>query len=83
MQLVGVDDLNAVTALVWERGAGETSASGSSAVAAAGPPSSSGWCESPVTVRMPGGELDVTLDAENRATLTGPAEQICAGETSL
>lgn len=83
VQLVKVDDLNAVSALVWERGAGETSASGSSAVAVAGAAVVSGWCESPVTVRMPGGELEVALDAENRATLTGPAEQICTGETTL
>lgn len=83
VQLVKVDDLNAVTALVWERGAGETSASGSSAVAVAGAAVVSGWCESPVTVRMPGGELEVSLDAENQATLTGPAEPICTGETTL
>ncbi|HWN23216.1 MAG TPA: diaminopimelate epimerase [Gaiellaceae bacterium] len=83
VQLVRVDDLHAVTALVWERGAGETSASGSSAVAVAGAAVVNGWCESPVTVRMPGGELEVSLDSENRATLTGPAEQICTGETTL
>jgi diaminopimelate epimerase len=83
VQLVRVDDVHAVTALVWERGAGETSASGSSAVAVAGAAVVSGWCESPVTVRMPGGELEVALDAENRATLTGPAEQICTGETTV
>jgi diaminopimelate epimerase len=83
VQLVGVDGVNAVTALVWERGAGETSASGSSAVAVAAAGVVSGWCESPVTVRMPGGELEVSLDPENRATLTGPAEQICTGETTL
>ncbi len=83
VQFVRVDGLNAVTAAVWERGAGETSASGSSAVAVAAAAIVDGWCESPVTVRMPGGELEVSLDAENRATLTGPAEQICTGETAL
>ena len=82
VQLVEVDDLQAVSALVWERGAGETSASGSSAVAVAAAAVVSGWCESPVTVRMPGGELEVALDAENRALLTGPAELICTGETT-
>ena len=46
-----------VTAAVWERGAGETSASGSSAVAVAAAAIVNGWCESPVCVRMPGGEL--------------------------
>jgi diaminopimelate epimerase len=80
VQLVRVDGLHEVTALIWERGAGETSASGSSAVAVAAAAIVNGWCESPVSVRMPGGELEVALDAENRATLTGPAEEICEGE---
>ena len=82
VQLVRVDDLHTVTALVWERGAGETSASGSSAVAVGAAAVVNGWCESPLTVRMPGGALRVSLDGENRASLTGPAEQICVGETS-
>jgi len=80
VQLVQVDGPHEVTALVWERGAGETSASGSSAVAVASAAIANGWCESPVTVRMPGGELRVELDGENRLTLVGPAEEICAGE---
>ncbi len=83
VQLVRVDGRNDVTALVWERGAGETSASGSSAVAVAAAAVVSGWCESPVTVRMPGGALEVALDGENRATLTGPAELICEGDVAL
>jgi diaminopimelate epimerase len=80
VQLVSVDGLNELTVLVWERGAGETSASGSSAVAAASAAVVNGWCESPVTVRMPGGVLTVELDAEARVTLVGPAEEICEGE---
>ena len=80
VQLVQVDGPHEVTALVWERGAGETSASGSSAVAVASAAIANGWCESPVTVRMPGGELRVELDGENRLTLVGPAEEICGGE---
>jgi diaminopimelate epimerase len=80
VQLVRVDGLNELTVLVWERGAGETTASGSSAVAAAAAAITNGWCESPVTVRMPGGTLRVELDAEARATLVGPAERICDGE---
>src|SRR5829696_2856808 len=80
VQFVRADALQEVTAVVWERGAGETTASGSSAVAVAAAAIVNGWCESPVTVRMPGGELEVALDAENRATLTGPAEEICDGE---
>jgi diaminopimelate epimerase len=80
VQLVQVDGLNELTVLVWERGAGETSASGSSAVAAAAAAITNGWCESPVTVRMPGGALTVELDDDARITLVGPAEEICAGE---
>src|SRR5918995_1370763 len=80
VQLVRVDGLNELSVLVWERGVGETSASGSSAVAAAAAAVANGWCESPVRVRMPGGELRVELDEENRITLVGPAEEICEGE---
>jgi diaminopimelate epimerase len=80
VQLVRVDGPNELTVLVWERGAGETSASGSSAVAAAAAAVTNGWCESPVRVQMPGGALRVELDDENRITLVGPAEEICEGE---
>ncbi len=80
VQLVHVDGQNRLSVLVWERGAGETSASGSSAVAAAAAAVANGWCESPVTVRMPGGELRVELDDGARITLVGPAEEICEGE---
>jgi len=81
VQLVRIDGPHDVTALVWERGAGETSASGSSAAAVAAAAIANGWCESPVTVHMPGGDLGVTFDEEKRATLTGPAIKICTGET--
>ncbi|MCP9484830.1 MAG: diaminopimelate epimerase [Gaiellaceae bacterium MAG52_C11] len=81
VQLVAVEGRHDVSALVWERGAGETSASGSSAVAVAAAAIANGWCESPVAVHMPGGDLGVTLDGANRATLTGPAEPICTGQT--
>jgi diaminopimelate epimerase len=80
VQLVRVDGLEELTVAVWERGAGETRASGTSAVAAAAVAVASGWCESPVTVHLPGGDLVVRLDAENRATLVGPAVEICRGE---
>ncbi len=68
--------------LVWERGAGETAASGSSAVAVAAAAVARGWCASPVRVAMPGGELVVTITGGD-ATLEGPAERICAGTTDL
>jgi len=82
VQLVRVDGRHDLTVLVWERGAGETSASGSSSVAAAAVAVARGWCDSPVTVHLPGGDLHVRV-AGGQASLTGPAERIASGETGL
>jgi diaminopimelate epimerase len=38
-----------------------------------------GWCESPVTVHLAGGDLRVELE-DGQARLTGPAEEICTVE---
>ena len=82
VQLATADGRHDVHALVWERGAGETSASGSSAIAVAAVAIARGFCDSPIRVHMPGGDLDVRIE-EGRATLVGPAEEICRGETGL
>jgi diaminopimelate epimerase len=82
VQLVRVDGTHDLTVLVWERGAGETSSSGSSSVAAAAVAVERGWCESPIAVHLPGGDLIVTI-ADGRASLTGPAELIARGSTDL
>jgi diaminopimelate epimerase len=81
VQLVRVDGRSDVTVAVWERGAGETLSSGTSAVAVAAAAVARGWCESPVTVHLAGGDLVVEL-AGGEASLTGPAQEICAVETS-
>jgi diaminopimelate epimerase len=59
-----------VEARVWERGAGETASSGSSAVAVA-----AALNVSPATIRFPGGDLHVRLE-NGRAFLTGPAHRV-------
>ena len=82
VQFVSVDGAHDMTAVVWERGAGETLSSGTSSVAVAGAAVHQGWCESPVTVHLQGGELVVELDADYNARLTGPAEEICHVELS-
>src|SRR5215208_3673598 len=81
VQLVRVDNPNELTVGVWERGAGETLSSGTSAVAASAAAVENGWCESPVTVHLAGGDLLVEL-ADGQALLTGPAEEICFVELS-
>ena len=79
VQLVRVDGPHELTVGVWERGAGETLSSGTSSVAAAAASVARGWCESPVTVHLVGGDLQVELEG-GRAVLTGPAEEICTVE---
>jgi diaminopimelate epimerase len=71
VQVVRVDSPGRVTARVWERGVGETAASGTSAVAVAAATHGDGE----VVVSFPGGDLTVRLDA-GRATLIGPAERV-------
>jgi len=70
VQVVRVDAPGEVTARVWERGVGETTASGSSAVAVAAATHAQGE----VLVHFRGGDLRVRL-AAGRATLIGPAER--------
>jgi diaminopimelate epimerase len=82
VQLVRVEGSNELTVAVWERGAGETLSSGTSAVASAAVAVARGWCKSPITVHLAGGDLVVELDADGSARLTGPAQEIFAGETS-
>jgi diaminopimelate epimerase len=79
VQLVRVDGPHDLAVGVWERGAGETLSSGTSAVAASAAAVANGWCESPVEVHLAGGDLRVELD-DGRARLTGPAEEICTVE---
>jgi diaminopimelate epimerase len=71
VQVARVDAPGAVTARVWERGVGETSASGSSAVAVAAATHGDGE----VLVHFPGGDLRVRLE-HGRASLVGPAERL-------
>ena len=81
VQFARVDGPHDMTAAVWERGAGRPS-----------PPARAplrfsaavhhGWCESPVTVHLQGGDLLVEVDEDFHARLTGPAEEICTVELS-
>ena len=71
VQVVHVTRPGEVTARVWERGVGETSASGTSAVAVAAATHGDGE----VVVHFPGGDLRVRL-AEGCAWLIGPAEPL-------
>jgi len=68
-------------AWIWERGAGETLASGSSACAVAAVAVRNGLVEAgEVEVRMPGGSVQVEVAPDYALTLVGPAVMIYEGE---
>jgi diaminopimelate epimerase len=70
-----------VRARIFERGVGETLSSGTGASGAAVAAVLRG-SESPITVRLDGGELEVEVSEDLDVRLTGWAEPICTGELS-
>jgi diaminopimelate epimerase len=67
-------------ALVWERGVGPTSASGTSACAVAVALLTEYRTEpGEISVRMPGGTMRVTVDEGRHVVLRGPVEEVCTG----
>lgn len=79
MQLLKVVDRHTIDIRIWERGAGYTLASGSSSCAAACAALRLGYVNSPVTVRMPGGKLNIEIDESGLVTMTGPVAGISQG----
>ncbi|MCI9217526.1 diaminopimelate epimerase [Lachnospiraceae bacterium 42-17] len=79
-----VIDRKTVEMRVWERGAGETMACGTGACAVAAACILNGLTENQVTVRLPGGELQIEWDRErDRIYMTGPAVTVFDGEIHL
>ncbi len=68
--------------LIWERGAGETQASGSSSCAAASAAVRLGLVSSPVTVKAAGGTLRIDIDDEYELTMRGPVAEVARGSFS-
>ena len=68
--------------LIWERGAGETQASGSSSCAAACAAVRLGLVTSPVTVKAPGGTLNIAIDDDYDLTMQGPVAEVARGAFS-
>ncbi len=71
-----------ISILIWERGAGETQASGSSACAAASAAVRLGLVKSPVTVKAPGGKLEIAVDPQYNLPMKGPVAEVAQGEFS-
>ena len=79
VQFMKVLDRANIQIEIWERGAGYTLASGSSSTAAAAVAYKLGLCDSNITVHMPGGEIDIQLNDDFSARMTGPVTKICEG----
>lgn len=71
-----------ISLFIWERGVGETQASGSSACAVASAGVRLKLVKSPVTVVAPGGTLSVTVDPSYNLTMTGPVAEVYQGHFS-
>jgi diaminopimelate epimerase len=82
VQFAQVLDRANVRALIWERGAGHTLASGSSSCAIATACFDKGLVDGKVTVQMEGGNLTIEIDRELNLVMTGPVEEICTGNFS-
>src|SRR6266513_1621816 len=76
VQLCEVIDRARVRAEIWERGAGYTLASGTSASAVAAACMRRGLVDDKVSVEMPGGNLAVRREANGNLFQTGPARRV-------
>lgn len=76
VQLAEVLGPREVRAVIWERGAGYTLASGSSACAVAAAAVEAGLVERDVEVSMPGGALSVSIGADWSIEQVGPAQEL-------
>lgn len=71
---------NRCRALIWERGVGRTSASGTSACAVAVAAASRGMVDvGTVEVQMEGGGLEAVVGPDLQVVLRGPVEHVCEG----
>src|SRR6266700_2658514 len=83
VQLFEVVDRSHVRIEIWERGAGYTLASGTSASAVAAACIRAGLVDDQVTVHMPGGDLEVQRMASGNLVQSGPARRVYRASVEL
>lgn len=71
-----------VRALIWERGAGHTLASGTSSCAVAAACRDRGLVDDVVTIEMEGGTLDIEVAEDLSIVMKGPVEEVFTGSLS-
>ncbi len=82
VQFVKVISPSEVEIRIYERGAGYTLASGSSSCGVAASMHKNGLVGNNVTVKMPGGNLILSIDEYYNITMTGAVREICRGVLS-
>ena len=83
VEFVQVLDRRTVRMRVWERGAGITQACGTGACATAAACVLNGVTEPELTVRLDGGELQISWPQRKDIWMTGPAQRVFEGEILL
>ncbi|TMF75300.1 MAG: diaminopimelate epimerase [Chloroflexi bacterium] len=83
VQLCEVVDRARVRAEIWERGAGYTLASGTSATAVAAACMRRGLVDDRVTVQMPGGDLALRREPNGSLVQSGPARRVYRATVDL
>ncbi|HET6312007.1 MAG TPA: diaminopimelate epimerase [Candidatus Nitrosotalea sp.] len=83
VQLFEVVDRGRVRVEIWERGAGYTLASGTSASAVAAACMRAGLIDDDVTVQMPGGDLKIRREISGHLVQSGPARRVYQATVEL
>lgn len=79
VNFVRIESRSHLTVSTWERGAGRTSACGTGACASALAAFHMDFTDAEILVSMPGGEVIVTVLADDTVKLDGTSELICKG----
>jgi diaminopimelate epimerase len=83
VQLFEVVDRARVRVEIWERGAGYTLASGTSASAVAAACMRADLVDDRVTIQMPGGDLEVRRESNGNLIQSGPARRVYRAQVDL
>ena len=83
VQLFEVMDRARVRVEIWERGAGYTLASGTSASAVAAACMRAGLVDDRVTIQMPGGDLEIHRTKSGNLVQSGPARRVYRARVDL
>jgi diaminopimelate epimerase len=82
VQLAQAESRDRARMLVWERGAGHTLASGTSASAVAAACFDRGLVDGALVVEMEGGQLELEVGSDLGIVMTGPVEEVFLGTLS-